>query len=97
MTQRIMTIAQAQVLYERGLAFCSGPWQLITRTACYELIPTTPTQDMHYEATHTGLRHVHSIGARWNGTRYIPCHCDHCQRYPDLAAQVDIAGFPLSE
>lgn len=96
MKQRILTIAQATTLYERGLAFCSGTWQLTTRTAFYELVPATPTQEMHYVATHTGLRHVHSIGAIWNGTRYVPCHCDHCQRYPDLASQVDIAGFPCN-
>jgi hypothetical protein len=87
MAKATLTSAQATKLYTKGLAFLDGIFHLTTRTALYEWDATAG----HYELTHDGLRIVHSIGATWNGRRFVRCACAHCTRYADLAAQVDIA------
>ena len=86
MAQSILTSDQASLLYKKGLAILEGMHILTTHEAMYDWNPTT----QRYEAIHTGLRVTHHHGARWNGARFIRCHCQQCQRYPEHAALVEI-------
>lgn len=86
MAAQTLTTAQAAWLYKRGLGFLEGENIFVTRTAEYDWNPTEGV----YEAITTGLRVLHRLGARWDGARFVLCHCDHCQQYPVHCAHVDV-------
>jgi hypothetical protein len=88
MSKATLTSAQATDLYNKGLAFLEGPYDLTTRTAMYDWDATAG----HYVRTEDGMRIVHRTGAVWNGRRFVRCACTHCTRRADRAAQVDIAA-----
>ena len=87
MAAHVLTQAQANMLYAKGLAILEGLYNLTTRTASYDWNPTA----QHYEQVIAGLRVQHCAGTRWNGQRFVECWCSHCERLP-MEQRAEVVG-----
>lgn len=86
MSQPTMTMQAAMKLYRQGLAYFGDYGIMTTRTASYIM----NAEETLYIRHLSGLRVVHQHGVSWNGTRFVRCACDHCQRHAEEASTVRV-------